>query len=108
MPLYFNVPFSFTLYPSYENQCYRLPVSTGGQIGIVKTSSEITIFVCPGDSDEHKGHDEGFIYLGYGDIVVEYSDKGIITCDGVHVESTNPERSSYDMQPGGIYTVWSI
>ena len=93
---------------AYENQCYRLPVSTGGQIGIVKTSSEITIFVCPGDSDEHKGHDEGFRDLGYGDIVVEYSDKGIITCDGVHVESTNPERSSYDMQPGGIYTVWSI
>ena len=64
--------------------------------------------MCPGDSDEHKGHDEGFRDLGYGDIVVEYSDKGIITCDGVHVESTNPERSSYDMQPGGIYTVWSI
>ena len=93
---------------AYENQCYRLPVSTGGQIGIVKIDSEITIFVCPNDSDEHEWHRGGFEYLGYGDIVVEYSEEGIITCDGVHVESSNPGRSSFDMEPGDIYTVWSI
>ena len=93
---------------AYDNQCYRLPVSTGGEIGVVVIGSEITIFVCPNDSDEHKWHRNGFEYVGYGDIVVQYSEAGTVTCDGIHVKSAKPGQTSFDMEPGGIWIVWSV
>ena len=93
---------------AYENTCYRLPVSTGGQIGIVVMSSEITIFVCSGDGEEHEDHRGGFEYIGYGDIVVQYSEDGVVTCDGIHVKSAKPGQMSFDMEPGGIWIVWSV
>ena len=93
---------------AYENACYRLPVSTGGEIGIVVMSSEITVFVCSGDDEEHKWHRGGFEYIGYGDIVVQYSEDGVVTCDGIHVKSAKPGQMSFDMEPGGIWIVWSV
>lgn len=94
--------------PAYENHCYRLPVSTGGEIGIVSTSSETTIFFCPGDTDDHMSHRGGFECIGYGDIAVVYSGDGTVTCDGIHVKSSKRSQSSFDMEPGGIWIVWCI
>ncbi len=99
---------SYRVSTAYENQCYRLPISTGGIIGVVHTSYQLTIFYCPNNDSEHEDHRNGFSYIGYGDIVVKYTEKGVVTCDGVHIKSTLPEQSSFDMEPGGIWIVWSV
>lgn len=93
---------------AYENQCYLLPVSSGDEIGVVKVGSEITVFICPNDTDGHRFHSNGFEEIGYGDIAVVYSEDGTVTCDGVHVKSSKRGQSSFDMEPGGIWIVWSV
>ena len=99
---------SYRVSTAYENQCYKLPISTGGIIGVVHTSYELTVFYCPDNDSEHEDHRNGLLYIGYGDIVVKYTEKGVVTCDGVHIKSTLPEQSSFDMEPGGIWIVWSV
>lgn len=93
---------------AYENQCFLLPVSTGDEVGVVKVGSEITVFVCPNDVDEHQWHSNGFQEIGYGDIAVVYSEDGHVTCDGIHVKSKKSGQGSFDMEPGGIWIVWSV
>ena len=92
----------------YENQCYLLPVSSGDEIGVVKVGSEITVFICPNDTDEHKWHCNGFEVIGYGDIAVVYSEDGTVTCDGIHVKSSKRGQSSFDMEPDGVWIIWSV
>lgn len=93
---------------AYENQCYLLPVSSGDEIGVVKVGSEITVFICPNDTDGHKWHSNGFMEIGYGDIAVVYSEDGTVTCDGIHVKSSKRGQTSFDMESDGIWIIWSV
>ena len=53
-------------------------------------------------------HNNGFQEIGYGDIAVVYSEDGTVTCDGEHVKSKMAGQMSFDMEPGGIWIVWSV
>ncbi len=94
---------------AYENECFKLPISSGGVIGIVKTNSEITVFYCADNTEKHKEHDQGFGFIGYGDIAASYSKEGVVTFDGVHLRSTKPSQGSFDLEPDpGIWMVWAV
>ncbi len=101
-----------------NEEVYKLPISTGGVIGVVYNPGEdrdnpktgnIYVFFCPDDTDAHKDHNHGFDLVGYGDIAVYFSPNGIVTLDGIHLKSTNPIQSSFDLNgEADFWMVWSV